>query len=82
LAQSATENPAGTKLRRYAPEDQVVARIELSGPERRLASKHAGIDVRGDGTTEAYLGRVRRQALDVGPDEKAVAAVRRALVGP
>ena len=56
-----------------------MARIELAGPERRLASKHAGIDVRGDGSTEAYLGRVRRQPLDPGPDVDLVAAVRQAL---
>jgi hypothetical protein len=82
MVQSATDNPAGTKLRRYAPEDQVVARIELSGPERRWARKHAGIDVHGDGSTEAYLGRVRRQPLDVGRGEDRLVAVRRALVQP
>ena len=73
-------DPPGTRLRRYAPEEQVVARIELSGPQRRLPSVHAGIDVRGDGSTEAYVGRVRRQALDVGKSEDAIAALRRAVV--
>ena len=82
LAQSATEEPPGTRLRRYAPEEQVVARIELSGPQRRLPKVHAGIDVRGDGSTEAYVGRVRRQALDTKPDEDPIAALRRAIVPP
>jgi hypothetical protein len=68
------------KLRRYAPEEQVVARIELAGPQRRLASVHAGVDVRGDGSTEAYLGRVRRKALDRRGDEDVVAVVKRTLV--
>jgi hypothetical protein len=72
--------PPGTRLRRYAPEEQVVARIELSGPQRRLPSVHAGLDVRGDGSTEAYVGRVRRRALDVGKDEDAIAALRRTIV--
>ena len=81
-AETAAENPAGTRLRRYTPEEQVVARIELAGPERRLASRHAGVDVRGDGSTEAYLGRVRRQPLGVAPGEDAMAAVRKALVQP
>ena len=82
LADVASEHPARTRLRRYAPEDQVVARIELSGPQRRLADVHAGIDVRGDGSTEAYVGQVRRKALDRGPDENVVAALRRAVVRP
>ena len=82
LASAAAANPAGTRLRRYAPAEQVVARIELAGPERRLPTRHAGIDVRGDGSTEAYLGRVRRQALELGPDEDVVAGLRRAIVPP
>jgi hypothetical protein len=56
-----------------------VARVELAGPERRLARTHAGIDVHGDGSTQAYLGRVRRQALDRGKSENAVKALRRLL---
>jgi len=80
LANLTTEHPARTRLRKYAPEDQVVARVELSGPQRRLADVHAGIDVRGDGSTEAYVGQVRRRALDVGPDEDVVAALRREVV--
>jgi hypothetical protein len=56
-----------------------VARVELAGPERRLAGTRAGVDVRGDGSTEAYLGRVRRQALERTKDEAAVAALRRVL---
>jgi len=60
-----------------------VARLELAGPERRLAGTRAGIDIRGDGSTEAYLGRVRRQALEAEPaagPESAVGALRRALL--
>jgi hypothetical protein len=82
LAQSTAEDPRGTRLRRYAPEEQVVARIELSGPQRRLPRVHAGIDVRGDGSTVAYVGRVRRHALGIGPDEDAIAALRRAIADP
>jgi hypothetical protein len=80
LAEDAAEQPAGTRLRRYGPKDQVVARIELAGPQRRLASRHAGVDVRGDGSTEAYVGRVRRTPLELAPSEDAVGALRRALV--
>jgi hypothetical protein len=79
LAGATAQRPADTKLRRYGPEQQVVARIELSGPQRLLATVHAGVDVRGDGTTAPYLGRVRRQEVDHGENEDAVAALRRAL---
>ena len=80
LAEAARQEPEQTRLRRYAPEEQVVARLELAGPERRLAGTHAGVDVRGDGSTEAYLGRVRRQSLDLADGEDGLAALRRALL--
>ena len=80
LAETARRSPAQTRLRRYAPEEQVVARVELAGPERRLARTHAGVDIRGDGTTEAYLGRVRRQPVEPLAGEDAIRALRRALL--
>jgi hypothetical protein len=79
LVDSASENPAETKLRRNGPERQVVARLELSGPQRRLPSVHAGVDVHGDGSTAPYLGRVRRRAVEPDAGEGPVAAIRRAL---
>jgi hypothetical protein len=79
LAGSAAQQPPPVRLRRFAPEDQVVARVELSGPERHLARTHAGVDVRGDGRTEAYLGRVRRRPVEPTREEDAIGALRRAL---
>ena len=79
IALAAARNPADTRLRRYGPAEQVVARIELAGPERRLAGRHAGVDIRGDGSTEAYVGRVRRRTLKSADGEDAVAALRRVL---
>ena len=64
-------------MRRFEPVQQVVARLELTGP-RRL---RAGIDVRGDGSTEAYTGRLRRRVLDQRPRESAYQALRRSLAG-
>jgi hypothetical protein len=39
----------------------------------------AGIDVRGDGSTEAYLGRVRRTLIDQRGKETAIEALRRSV---
>jgi hypothetical protein len=59
-----------------------VARVELAGPERRLARTHAGIDVHGDGSTNPYLGRVRRRGVDRAAAESAVGALRRVVQEP
>ena len=52
-----------------------------SGPERRLSRRHAGIDIQGDGATDAYLGRVRRKRIERADGDDTLAALRRALLG-
>jgi len=61
--------------REYEPIDLVAARAEITGP-RRL---RGGVDLRGDGSAEAFTGRLRRRVVEQAPGESASAALRRAL---
>jgi hypothetical protein len=76
LSDGAEAQPAGGSLiRRFEPVQQVVGRIELAGP----GGLRAGIDVRGDGSSEAFTGRVRRQLVEQRRGEDAYGALRREL---
>src|SRR5690349_6786802 len=65
----------GSLTRRFEPEDQVVTRLEISGPGR----VRAGVDVRGDGTAIPFTGRLLRKPVERRKNETAYAALRRVL---
>jgi hypothetical protein len=76
LADGASARPAGGFLiRRLDPVQQVIGRIELAGPGRL----RAGVDVRGDGSSEAFTGRLRRTLVEQRARETAFDALRRVL---
>ena len=75
LERTANAKPVNTMLgRRFDPVQQVAARLELHGPRVR-----GGVDVRGDGSSEAYTGWLRRRLVVREPGESAYDALRREL---
>jgi hypothetical protein len=65
------------RFKTFEPVQQVAHRLELRGP----GGMRGGIDVRGDGSVEAWTGRLRRRLVEPAPGESAYAALRRTLEG-
>ena len=79
LARTARIDDVDLKYKRYGPGERVSARIELAGPQRLIPSVRAGVDVRGDGSTQAFVGRVQRRPLEPRKGETVGQALRREL---
>ena len=76
LEQTAHARATGGRIiRRFEPVAQVVGRVEIKGPD----GLRGGIDVRGDSSSEAYTGRLRRELVKQRDGESPAAALRRVL---
>lgn len=74
LERSATGRTVSSPLgRSYEPVQQVIGRIELAGPGRL----RVGVDVRGDGSSECWTGRLRRELVEQRSGETAYDTLRR-----
>ncbi len=61
--------------RSYDAGEQVTGRFEVRGPR----GVRGGVDVRGDGSAEAYTGWVRKRVVVPQDGESAIDALRRSL---
>src|SRR5689334_11760216 len=77
LRDEAPRSKARALLREYEPVQQVSARVELA--RGRLGRPRGGVDVRGDGSTEAWVGLVRKQLVAPSDGEDPVLALERVL---
>ncbi len=80
LAPAARRRAIQVGRRRYDAARQVAMRAEIAGPGAgRFGAARGGVDLRGDGTAEAYTGRVRRRLVELRTGETPYDALRRAL---
>jgi hypothetical protein len=67
--------------KRFEAARQVAVRAEVAGPGGWLRGVRGGVDMRGDGSVEAYTGRLRRRLVELRADETPYEGLRRTLGG-
>jgi hypothetical protein len=81
LAPTARRRAIQVPGKRFEATRQVAVRAEIAGPGGWLSGPRGGVDMRGDGSTEAYTGRLRRKLVELQPGETPYDGLRRALAG-
>ncbi|HSZ69645.1 MAG TPA: hypothetical protein VK756_04720 [Solirubrobacteraceae bacterium] len=81
LAPGARRHALQIARRRYEPARQVAVRAEITGRGGPLSRPRGGVDLRGDGSAEAYTGRFRRRLVQLRAGETPYVALRRTLEG-
>jgi hypothetical protein len=80
LAPTARRRAVQVPGKRFDAARQVAVRAEVAGPGGWLSGgARGGVDMRGDGSTEAYIGRLRRRLVQLKPGESAYDGLRREL---
>jgi hypothetical protein len=72
--------PPITVFRKHTPDQQVNARIEISGPGL-FHTPEGGIDVMGDGHAIAYTGAIRKETIEADTLDDAFERLRAILDG-
>lgn len=80
LAPTAERDEVRFLARKIEPARQVAARLEIAGGGGLWRpAVTGGVDLRGDGSAEAFTGRLRRSVVEQRRGESAVDALRRVL---
>jgi hypothetical protein len=79
LAPSARRDAIQVFRRRFDAIRQVAVRAEITAPGGLLGGLRGGVDLRGDGSAEAYVGRYRRSLVELKAGETAYDGLRRTM---
>lgn len=64
IAEQSRHEAVNLRYKTYTPISRVIGRAEICHSEHRLKKICAGVDVRGDGSMEAWRGRFNRKLID------------------
>ena len=82
MADRADRTPVKSMFRDYEAIELVHGRIEVSIAQGAFKHRRGGIDVRRDGSIEAFVGRASRTVVEPTPGETIPQALKRELLKP